>query len=134
MLSIMVSLQHPYGMVQQSAQPQLRMPLAAGAAAAASSTHYRGFLDALRTIAREEGLLGFYRGLAPSLLLISHGSINLMVYEELKLAVKEWRASNGHNGGPLAQDYVVAGLGAKIAAQLVTYPLQVWLGCFVFSW
>ena len=88
-------------------------------------TNYRGFVDALRIIAREEGLCGLYRGLAPSLLLISHGSINFMVYEELKLAVKHWRASNGDDGRPGAQDYVLAGLGAKIAASLVTYPLQV---------
>ena len=31
---------------------------------------YRGMVDAVKQIAREEGLAGFYRGLGPSLLLV----------------------------------------------------------------
>ena len=31
---------------------------------------YRGLVDAARQIARQEGLLGFYKGLVPSLLLV----------------------------------------------------------------
>ena len=40
--------------------------------------------DAVRVILREEGLMGFYRGLLPALLLTSHGAVQFAVYEQLK--------------------------------------------------
>ena len=35
---------------------------------------YRGFVHAVKQIAKEEGVRGFYKGLLPSLLLVSHAS------------------------------------------------------------
>ena len=51
---------------------------AAGAAAGAGPAaggqqYYRGFCDALVQIGRQEGLAGLYKGLLPSLLLVSEG-------------------------------------------------------------
>ncbi|XP_078159462.1 folate transporter 1 isoform X3 [Carex rostrata] len=43
--------------------------------------------DAMRTILKEEGWLALYRGLGPSLFLVTHGAIQFTVYEELKRAV-----------------------------------------------
>lgn len=51
---------------------------------------YKGTADAVMNIAREEGLAGFYRGLGPSLLLVSHGAIQFMVYEELRSLSANW--------------------------------------------
>lgn len=38
---------------------------------------YAGMTDALRTIVREEGLVGLYRGVIPALFLTSHGAIQV---------------------------------------------------------
>jgi len=45
---------------------------------------YKGFTDCFIQIAKTEGLRGLYKGLLPSLLLVSHGAIQFAVYEELK--------------------------------------------------
>lgn len=45
---------------------------------------YKGFTDCFIQIAKTEGLRGLYKGLVPSLLLVSHGAIQFAVYEELK--------------------------------------------------
>jgi hypothetical protein len=49
-----------------------------------SKTLYAGTIDALRTIGREEGLGGMYRGLLPQLALVSNGALQFMLYEEIK--------------------------------------------------
>jgi solute carrier family 25 (mitochondrial folate transporter), member 32 len=43
--------------------------------------------DGLRQILRDEGFRGFYAGLTPSLMGVSHGAFQFMFYEELK----KWR-------------------------------------------
>jgi solute carrier family 25 (mitochondrial folate transporter), member 32 len=83
-----------------------------------------GLLTAIRHIHRREGVRGFYRGLAPALLLCSHGAVQMMVYEE----VKQWRAGHLAQRG-VAQappmDAATIGAGAKLVASACTYPLQV---------
>lgn len=48
------------------------------------SLKYNGTIDALMKITRTEGVRGLYRGLIPSLFLVSHGSIQFLIYENLK--------------------------------------------------
>jgi solute carrier family 25 folate transporter 32 len=43
--------------------------------------------DGLRQIFRHEGIRGFYSGLTPSLVGVSHGAVQFMFYEEMK----KWR-------------------------------------------
>jgi len=43
----------------------------AGLSSREAEKQYRGFLDALLKIGREEGLRGYYKGLGPSLVLVS---------------------------------------------------------------
>eukprot|EP01119_Soliformovum_irregulare_P009489 TRINITY_DN2284_c0_g2_i2.p1 TRINITY_DN2284_c0_g2~~TRINITY_DN2284_c0_g2_i2.p1 ORF type:complete len:255 (+),score=60.39 TRINITY_DN2284_c0_g2_i2:71-766(+) len=45
---------------------------------------YRGIFDAARTILKEEGWKGFYKGIIPALLGVSHGAMQFMAYEEFK--------------------------------------------------
>lgn len=45
---------------------------------------YDGMLDAARTILREEGVSGLYKGAGPALMLTSHGGVQFVAYEFLK--------------------------------------------------
>lgn len=45
---------------------------------------YKGMIDAVVRIVREEGFKTLYCGLLPSLLLTSHAAIQFVIYEELK--------------------------------------------------
>lgn len=91
-----------------------------------SSRHpgaYKSILDGTRQLYRSEGLLGFYRGLVPSLLGVSHGALQFMAYEQLKIY-------RGHSfeGGQKdlgATDFLMLSGLAKIFAGSTTYPYQV---------
>ncbi|CAE7407645.1 FOLT1, partial [Symbiodinium pilosum] len=71
---------------------------------------YRGAMHAVSTIAKEEGLAGFYRGFGPSLMLCSHGAVLLVSYDNFKLVF---------------DSVLAASASAKIFATIATYPLQV---------
>mmetsp|Transcript_18186 Transcript_18186/g.46015 ORF Transcript_18186/g.46015 Transcript_18186/m.46015 type:complete len:332 (-) Transcript_18186:246-1241(-) len=88
----------------------------------AGAMRYTGLLHAVKCIAREEGLAGFYRGLGPSLLLVSHGAIQFMVYEELRRVATRGHSSVDQLG---STEISVMGAASKLAASLVTYPQQV---------
>ncbi|KAM3573457.1 hypothetical protein VYU27_004565 [Nannochloropsis oceanica] len=78
---------------------------------------YTGLIHAVRTIVKEEGPLGLYKGLFPALLLTSHGAIQFVTYEWLKKAAEPYQM-------PLLSFSFLGGL-AKVAAGLATYPSQV---------
>ena len=84
---------------------------------------YKSILDGTQRLYQSEGLLGFYRGLTPSLFGVSHGALQFMAYEQLKVY-------RGHNleGGQkdlVAADFLVLSGLAKIFAGSATYPYQV---------
>jgi solute carrier family 25 folate transporter 32 len=54
-----------------------------------SQGNYKGFSNALKTIWNEEGVRGFYRGLVPGLIGVSHGVLLIVSYEELKKIAKK---------------------------------------------
>jgi len=81
--------------------------------------HYRGPLDAFIRMAREEGIVVFYRGIGPSLLSTYHGFVQFALYESLcSLMIK-------YSGTNYLSDWIplVAGGCSKICALLSTYPL-----------
>ncbi|KAL3695938.1 hypothetical protein R1sor_010014 [Riccia sorocarpa] len=95
---------------------------------------YSGFRDAIRSILREEGWRGFYKGLGPGLLLVSHGALQFMAYEEMKkiaLGSHSTLFRKDHSSSELAApeltsvDYAVAGASSKIFALVCTYPYSV---------
>ncbi|GAQ81348.1 mitochondrial substrate carrier protein [Klebsormidium nitens] len=128
---------NPIWVLKTRLQIQEKLRVAAGQQLAQTSSliPYRGTYDAFWSILREEGVQGFYRGLVPSLLLVSHGALQFMAYEEMrKLAVKA-RSVNSHrppSGGSgsgdselKAVDFASIGAASKLFATVVTYPTQV---------
>ena len=90
--------------------------------AAAGMPPYRGMAHALASIARDEGVRGLYRGLAPALFLVSHGMIQFALLEELKRAAPAAVAASGAS----AATYLFAAAAAsKAVAATATYPYQV---------
>ena len=63
---------------------------------------YKGLIDCLYSIARTEGVPGLYKGLTPSLLLVSHGAIQFTCYENLKSLAR------GEGGGDFLHQMMVA--------------------------
>lgn len=45
---------------------------------------YSSFISGVRSIYRQDGILGFYRGFVPALFGVSHGALQFMAYERLK--------------------------------------------------
>ncbi|KAL8168411.1 hypothetical protein V2J09_009910 [Rumex salicifolius] len=85
--------------------------------------------DAFRTIMKEEGWTALYRGIIPSLFLVSHGAVQFTAYEELRKAIVDIKSGGNRNAGADAVlnsiDYAMLGGVSKVAAILVTYPFQV---------
>ena len=91
-----------------------------------SSTHpgaYTSILDGTKQIIRSEGLRGFYRGLLPSLFGVSHGALQFMAYEQLKIYRVNSMSEKQKELG--AVDYLLLSGLAKVFAGGITYPYQV---------
>lgn len=104
---------------------------------------YEGFMDGLVTIVREEGVYGLYRGIAPSLWLVSHGALQFTLYEGMKARLRHSRSaatvseadgrrstqrnfiSNDDSKGTSVPDALLASTASKLIASVSTYPLQV---------
>jgi len=83
---------------------------------------YSGMIDAFRTILKEEGFKGFYRGITPALFGTSHGAVQMAAYEKLKQWTIDRVESNGDEMGP--GHYLVLGMAAKAIASVATFPYQ----------
>ena len=84
---------------------------------------YTSILDGMQQIFSSEGIHGFYRGLMPSLFGVSHGALQFMAYEQLKI----YRKSSLGRGqlNPSSSDIVFISGAAKVFAGGATYPYQV---------
>lgn len=119
---------NPIWVVKTRLQLQSRAP--AAAAAKTSPPPYRGFIDALTQIARAEGVAGLYKGLSPSLFLVSHGALQFTAYERLKRIAVRARASSSSTDAradvePSAFECAWLGVASKLFASAITYPSQV---------
>ncbi|RMJ21870.1 carrier protein [Aspergillus sp. HF37] len=89
---------------------------------------YPSFLSGAARIFRAEGVAGFYRGLVPSLFGVSHGALQFMAYEQLKIGRFRTRtkAPGSDSGGGLGNvDLFAISSLSKIFAGSITYPYQV---------
>ena len=116
---------NPIWVVKTRLQLQSRAP---GAAWKTAPPPYRGFIDALTQIARAEGVAGLYKGLSPSLFLVSHGAIQFAAYERLKRIAVDARAGSSSTNAraePSAFECAWLGVASKLFASAITYPSQV---------
>ncbi|XP_068717512.1 peroxisomal membrane protein PMP34-like isoform X1 [Montipora capricornis] len=81
---------------------------------------YKGIIDGLQKVSREEGLRALWSGTGPSLILAGNPAIQFMVYEAIKkfLMGDTKKVLRG-------RQYFVLGAIAKAVSTVLTYPLQV---------
>ncbi|WCJ19789.1 Mitochondrial substrate carrier family protein [Euphorbia peplus] len=81
---------------------------------------------AIQEVYDEGGFLGFWRGVLPTLIMVSNPSIQFMLYETMlkKLKRKRGLANKGANQ-VTALEIFFLGAAAKLGATVVTYPLLV---------
>jgi len=101
---------------------KIRFQLQVGSIATAADRQrlaYQTVAGSLRKVAREEGIIGLWRGnLAATYLWIGYGAVQFPVYEALKTELAGMPAL-----APVAA--FVAGGGAGLAATVATYPFDV---------
>eukprot|EP01063_Lacrimia_lanifica_P038454 TRINITY_DN8203_c0_g1_i2.p1 TRINITY_DN8203_c0_g1~~TRINITY_DN8203_c0_g1_i2.p1 ORF type:complete len:359 (+),score=112.54 TRINITY_DN8203_c0_g1_i2:127-1203(+) len=94
-----------------------------------SVAQYRNTFHGLKYIARTEGIRGLYSGLTPSLMMVSHGSIQMTLYESLKEGFIRTKHAAGTGTGERPRlanmEVTAASLGSKIIASFFTTPLVV---------
>lgn len=57
---------------------------------------YKNTFDAFKTIYSTEGFRGFYKGLGPSLMGVSHVAVQFPLYEKLKVWLSKFNLLNHH--------------------------------------
>ena len=99
--------------------------------AAAGQVAYKGYGDAIATIFRDEGVMGFYKGIRASYWGCAEGSIQFIIYEQLKSKLtKRLNARRALKGLPPTDSLPVAtyfwsAAAAKMLASVATYPHEV---------
>ncbi|XP_066479184.1 solute carrier family 25 member 32 [Tiliqua scincoides] len=89
-----------------------------------SKRQYKGMLDALMKIYKYEGIRGLYKGFVPGLFGTSHGALQFMAYEELKIMYNRYQ--NRRSDLKLSTlEYISMAALSKIFAVSATYPYQV---------
>lgn len=85
-----------------------------------------GTINAVQELYDEAGIFGFWKGVIPTLIMVSNPSIQFMIYETLLNKLKKRRDLNMKGaGGVTALEIFLLGAVAKLGATLVTYPLLV---------
>ncbi|KAM3017541.1 hypothetical protein FF2_001423 [Malus domestica] len=80
----------------------------------------------IQEIYDEGGVFGFWRGVFPTLIMVSNPSMQFMLYETMLKKLKQRRALNKKgNSGVTALEIFFLGALAKLGATVVTYPLLV---------
>ncbi|PKU87273.1 peroxisomal nicotinamide adenine dinucleotide carrier isoform X1 [Dendrobium catenatum] len=85
-----------------------------------------GILDVIKELYDEAGLLGFWKGVFPTLIMVCNPAIQFMLYESMLKKLKKNRASNMKGAeGLTAIEIFLFGAVAKLGATVATYPLLV---------
>jgi len=90
---------------------------------AAHEWKYKGLMDCLYQISRDEGLATLWSGVGASLMLVTNPTINHVVYDKVKsVFVKRAQLQKRKNLSPI--EIFIAGAIAKALATILTYPIQ----------
>jgi len=85
-----------------------------------------GAFDTVKDLYKEAGVLGFWKGVLPTLIMVSNPSIQFMIYETLLKKLTEKRPRNERGLKHVsATEVFILGAIAKLGATVVTYPLLV---------
>ncbi|CAN4114537.1 unnamed protein product [Withania somnifera] len=91
-----------------------------------SKPHPYGTLQAAREVYNESGVTGFWKGVIPSLIMVSNPSIQFMIYESLSKQLRTKRAAKKKDVQNItAWEVFIIGALAKLGATVCTYPLLV---------
>nr|XP_033789290.1 mitochondrial folate transporter/carrier [Geotrypetes seraphini] len=101
-----------------------RLVLQYDAGVDASKRQYKGMFDALIKIYKYEGIPGLYKGFLPGLFGTSHGALQFMAYEELKVEYNKYR-NKSYDTKLNTMEYITMAALSKIFAATLTYPYQV---------
>lgn len=89
------------------------------------SKKYTGLMNALGKIWKYEGIKGLYKGFAPGLVGVFHGSLQFMAYEELKRQVNVTYKKSHPSDKLTTSEYLGCAAISKVFAATLTYPYQV---------
>lgn len=82
---------------------------------------YANLRVGVRRVLKEEGFLGFWKGLVPSLMGVSQGAVQFTIYDTLK-----YRFRGDDSTGKLQMwEYIGMSCVSKIVATLMLYPCQI---------
>ncbi|KAJ7541893.1 hypothetical protein O6H91_10G081200 [Diphasiastrum complanatum] len=85
-----------------------------------------GALHTIQDLYREAGIVGFWKGVLPTLIMVSNPSIQFMIYETLLKHMTRKRKLNKHGlKNVSAFEVFLLGAFAKLGATVATYPLLV---------
>lgn len=85
-----------------------------------------GTSHAIQEVYDEAGFWGFWKGVIPTLIMVSNPSIQFMLYETLLKKLRQRRVMSKDSGkGVTALEIFLLGALAKLGATVVTYPLLV---------
>ncbi|KAK9827375.1 hypothetical protein WJX81_003723 [Elliptochloris bilobata] len=85
-----------------------------------------GVLTVCREIYQEGGVQAFWKGVLPSLVMVSNPSVNYMFFEYLTARLADWRRAESATGkAPRASpgDVFFLSAAAKLGATVLTYPI-----------
>jgi len=89
-------------------------------------TQYRSFYHCCLSIIREEGPLGFYKGLGASLISVSESAFQFVLYEGFKNQIIQAKLKQGENDPELnTSEYLMSAGISKLIAAISTYPHEV---------
>lgn len=89
---------------------------------------YANSWDCLRKVVEREGVRGLYKGLSASYLGVVEGTIQWVLYEQLKRHLKSKEATGSPNSSSSNSswlNYFFAAAGSKLVAATLTYPHEV---------
>eukprot|EP00897_Mesotaenium_endlicherianum_P009366 jgi/Mesen1/8458/ME000476S07992 len=119
----------PHGAEQETALSvaTLLAPVVASPEAVASSIlRPKSTIEMVADLYQEAGIRGFWKGVVPTLVMVSNPALQFAIYEGLLARVTAGRLA-GRGGARAASALEVFGMGAvaKLGATVVTYPLLV---------